>query len=84
MIRRPSFVTADARIDDELGKIGLVIAEPHDQERLAGKFPLQPGDEILVVALGHRLPPQIFVDLGHRIAGIAPACGVSSGRNGNS
>src|SRR3546814_18023396 len=67
------FLVVDVRIDDELGKVGLMVPKPHDQKRRAGKLTLEPSDKILVVTLGHRLPAQVLVDFGHCVAGIAPA-----------
>ena len=63
----------ERRINQVLGEVRLMVAVTHDEKLLAGKIVLKPGEELLVVALAHRLPAQVFVDFGHRIARVAPA-----------
>src|SRR5262249_34752319 len=60
------------RLDVASGKQRLMIPEPHDQERLAGKFALKTRFELPVVVGAHLLAAQIFVDL-ERISRIDPA-----------
>ncbi len=61
----------EAGLDQVRGEIRLMIAEPHQQERLVGEFALQPRQEFRIVLRAHRLPAQIFVDRRH-VAQILP------------
>ena len=51
----------------------ITIAD--NQEFLAREVALEARQEARIVALAHRLPAQIFVDLRHRVARVAPARG---------
>src|SRR5258708_28813960 len=59
------------RRDVASGKQRLMIAEPHDEERLVGKFALETRLELRVVVRAHLLAAQILVDL-ERISRIDP------------
>src|SRR5258708_12942235 len=59
------------RLDVAYGKQRLMIAEPHDEERLVGKFALETRLELRVVVRAHLLAAQILVDL-ERISRIDP------------
>src|SRR5262245_43625158 len=65
----------ERRLDQMLGEIRLMVAIADDEKLLAWEIALEAAEERLVVALAHRLAAQIFVDLGHCIAGVAPVRG---------
>src|SRR5262245_22983570 len=63
---------AERRVDVAFREQRLMIAEPHDQERLAGKFARETRFELHVVVGAYLLAAQIFIDL-ERISRIDPA-----------
>jgi len=68
---RGGWMGALTRIDDVIGKIGLVITEPHQHERFVGEIVAQPLEEGGIVAFAHALPPHVLIDVG-RVAELLP------------
>src|SRR5262245_11239260 len=61
----------ERRVDEAAGKQRLVVAEAHDEDRLAGKLAGKALLELRIVVHAHFLAAQIFVDL-RRVARIDP------------
>src|SRR5580658_10617665 len=61
----------EAGLDQVRGEIRLMIAEPHQEERVVGELALQPRQKVRIVLRAERLPAQIFVNRRH-VAQILP------------